>query len=1449
MSNCAALRFERKLSARRCGQCRAVYLTFLVTFLLLLTPVFFQLAPVRAEILAAFSEKTLSTRKIVLEEVEKLVAQFDVKIGVVGSAVKGNYLDPLLKSVAGFSDVDMTMIIEGVDDEAELFRRWTAFHKALKQNIGKRLDALVKSGELQKAYGANLADDFLTRVTNSVNIYPPDQLMAGVEDVEEYQKTLKGLFEKYGISDSHHVNLGEDAFDAIAGEGGMPFRQHYEATNGVVFEMFDGEVIHGFHDLQEVSKFTDKGVANISQQFLAKSRKALAKGEGAAKDLSKNLKRLNQYLKKAKSMAGVDAASIANPEIDDLLRKLDAFTAKEGGDLEKAARKWYAAYGDEIGNALMTADVEARTCQAIFATVEETEKALLRNLIQSSRWQRFKNALGRFYRRAVDTIPISKIAKGMMVLAAGAEYLAVRDVYAEQGLDAAARYVALEVIFSSLPATVARMAFEMAMEHAKSYGYQLAVSRQSCDDFLAGIVAIMGAEKFQKGYERDEFARLFIHEDEAHEKLVYLAGQAAVRSDVQTNSAVAETEAGKAAELLKKCEEPIMDGWRATRRTWFLEAATSANRLRNAIEPLTLALDVVKNEPGPRGTRLLELAIRPIGDAQAIYAGFQKLDEQIRRLGGRDGAGELVVDQTFNWTIDGKRVSPEKGGPEGTGTLTLSDFERDGLFGHGASVRIALPDSNAYTLGLNYRLVFQSKLSIAPEIMNNVRALWGGYRKTGVLPVDPPHKSIAISGPTEVAAGETAYYSVTLADTGANADKLAWSVVRKNAATPVGYGKAIQIPFDQPGRVTITAELPGGGDEFPVTVFQPAQLSFDLTDAGTGRPITHADIVMTGNYKDGRTYRIGEADDLGSGLSIIPGPYDYRIAAKGYATLFGATTIGFGAPRLAFEMEKSDETPASDADGTSAGALDPNASFVGLSFDHRELVLEPGKQGYVKVSAMAWERQQVRLLDVTGTAEWESADPDIATVEAGVVTAGKTIGETLLTARFAPPDGSKVLVQTIPVTIKDLSTLPPEADFAIAPDASSYRVGQELTFTQTVPPPNDDLEFTWYLDGETLNGPQVAHAFTDQDRYTVALVVRSRASGLEQRFSRSITVRDADAPRIDILADPAPPYPNAAEIVFSLTGPDLPDPAEFRWLVDGKLQSDTGRTTGAAKLEPGAHHVRVFVVANGDEHYADLDVDIGASNEPSDTGMKADARWRNSFANSEPDENGKVEISSQYWIGGDGRWSDPRIDTTIDVEGPARLVVGEQADGYNTGFLVYVPKGRNELRYAVYHYDFSQHRLKTAYSGTVPLHGETIDPSRVEITETHARAIAFRWHSTTGSLGLLRLHKFPAGGSVTGGLEELDFIKGSGAPATGLDGIFGSKTIDLGDQGSTGDGSQPVIASGRPFEALPQNVKWSAPAGQRAYIQVENQNNQLVAGLGNAASSMFGSMATDKGGK
>ena len=1348
----------------------------------------------------------LSTRKIILDEIQKLIPKYQVKVGVMGSSVRGNkYLDPMIKSFPNPSDVDMTLIVDAAADSQTAFQKWTDFYSDLKSNVETRLRAPSMKSALQNHFGAEFADDYVRRVLDSVNVYPPDQLVSGAATPETYQQELKNLFQTYGSGQTpHRINLGNDPFDAVVGEGALPFRQAYEATHGVVFEETGGKVSRYFHDLQEVTKFTGGGAANLSRQFLVKCRDYLDPSH--AKDLGKNLKRLNQFLKKSKSMAGLNAASRVNPELDDLIRKLDGLVqgrVKMLGPakaLESGSTEWLRNNADDIQRALLKADVESRVCQALFESADDAQRAILKTMIESSRWQQFTQSLGRYYRGMTGGVSPGTLVKSFYALAFAMEYLNIRAVYAEQGGEEAWRQFQQDVVgIVNLPYGLTRMAFLALMEDVKSGAYGVAVSRQGCEDFLAGIISVMGGEKIQQGFEIEELARLYIHEDKVVEVIDLLATQAVTRSDVENpNAALTEAEAGKKAALMKKCGEPLLKQWLAKRVEWFRRAAGTAIDIREEIEPILLSIEVVADETDAAGKRRLTCRIGARGDRQALYAGLQTLREQIRDLGGRERIGELVVEENYRWSLDGKPLAAGDGGGASSRLLTLLDLERDGFLGHGIEQVVTVDANVSGDLELDYQLEFQSKLSPAPEVMGNLDSLAGVAEKKALAFLEPPVSKLEIVGSAEAMAGEEAGFFARLAADQLPEDgvTLKWWTGEAGTRKEMGTGRSLSVSFPEAGRYLLHVEAtgPDGANlaraDHEIMIADPAGVTFRVFDGATGKPVENAEIRLHALFKSGGDYTVEAKAGVGT-VTLLPGPYQYEANADGYDSIVGNSVLTFD-ETVDWSLDKvPDAPPPQPLEGNTA-TLGPGVKLLKLTLSHDELIIEPGKQGYIQAGGLAMNGPSVTPVDIADAVRWESSDPKLVTVNGGVVESVGGVGDVVITASVQPGGNSAALASDCRVTVRERSKQMVPLDFSIHPDQERYAPGARVRFVQEVQAPTeDDLEFTWYIDGKILDGPETDYQFDDIGKYVVRMEARSKSSGHYDSSARTIEVNEAPESVLTIGMDPQPPIPAPAAMTFTAEGENLPDDARLTWFVDGAVAMPEEPARLAVTLAEGEHKISLFASADDWEEVAHQTVEIGGM-ESAGSGQPL-GRWINRFSVGPTSPGGEAEVMSEYWIGGDGKWSGPVRDRTVKVEGSALLETGEQDAGYNTGWLLYVPKGTNELRYQVLGFDFERRRSRLVYEGKAPLHNCVVDPTSIEFIEVASRAADVKWRSKKGDLGKVRIYKSPASGFVKGGLEELEFIEVSG-------------------------GSE--MESDSDFTELTSAISHSAPPGERVYVRI-----------------------------
>ena len=132
-------------------------------------------------------------------------------------------------------------------------------------------------------------------------------------------------------------------------------------------------------------------------------------------------------------------------------------------------------------------------------------------------------------------------------------------------------------------------------------------------------------------------------------------------------------------------------------------------------------------------------------------------------------------------------------------------------------------------------------------------------------------------------------------------------------------------------------------------------------------------------------------------------------------------------------------------------------------------------------------------------------------------------------------------------------------------------------------------------------------------------------------------------------------------------------------------------------------------------------------------------------------------IQSSYWRGGSNDWSAPTTceGGTIGAVDHFILHTGAQADGYNTGFLAYVPQGSNEIRFRVFHFSWPENprsgrspRGLVHYSGSLPTHDKTIVPESLRFTRTASRMCDMEWRAEDGSSCSARLNKFKESNTI-----------------------------------------------------------------------------------------------------
>ena len=215
------------------------------------------------------------------------------------TAPKGGYRDPL-GNFPRPSDHDLRVLVPDGMNQAEALQ----FYQQTRARVASRVRA---------KFGANAE-----RVLRSINIYPPEQLMAGVtteaEAIERFSKLGMGT-----------PNLGGLRPEGLWTEGRFPFARGYERTTGRIFYNKGGKMQQGFADI--VSDIVSGADDAVPQTLVGASQNAAAFAQkvahavetGHPEDAIKSLERTKTNLGKSFGLAGETPST---SYLDDLIAKV-----------------------------------------------------------------------------------------------------------------------------------------------------------------------------------------------------------------------------------------------------------------------------------------------------------------------------------------------------------------------------------------------------------------------------------------------------------------------------------------------------------------------------------------------------------------------------------------------------------------------------------------------------------------------------------------------------------------------------------------------------------------------------------------------------------------------------------------------------------------------------------------------------------------------------------------------------------------------------------------------------------------------------------------------------------------------------------------------------------------------------------------------------------------------
>ncbi len=560
--------------------------------------------------------------KIVINTVQKK----GVKLVGVGSWISGKgYVDPIGN---GTSDHDLRLVLQNVG-ESEATRVWNEVRD-----------------ELIKEVKANFKPNEVDQVLKSINLYPPEVVLEGIDDAAEALQKL----EKLGMN----PNLGGAITEGLWGKGAKAFRDAYEKTSGRVFWQESGKVFSGFADLLPLGEtsglYTIEGSARIASQFVDKTKEALEKSD--AKTVRKNLHRLSESLKKSRDLARIQKANY----FDEIIQKLDNY-----GDDFEALKSELAnpSTRQTIDRLLGRAKLDAELLKNFATTTHPRNFTILKEMLEaeSSRWSRVKNT----FLEVNAHIPWTPLVKGFLTYM---QYLQVKSIAEDLGAGEQEKVFAgllTEAGFVvSAPAGVLSLLVSSILQDAKDAGYLMVIQSQDCEDLIAGLYEVKGREDATQNQKIetniDQLAKEFTEEAQIIPIIALHARNAASRGidGKETQKVDAEVE----KKLNEKCLPIIVEKWRNKRADLIEEAAKLFARLDEHISMANLIgvinpSNIVLQNGQASTTASAKLDLNTLNATNEI----QSYLNAILLLGGKQKVVAVTVTHHYRWLQGGKEIA------------------------------------------------------------------------------------------------------------------------------------------------------------------------------------------------------------------------------------------------------------------------------------------------------------------------------------------------------------------------------------------------------------------------------------------------------------------------------------------------------------------------------------------------------------------------------------------------------------------------------------------------------------------------------------------------------------------------------------------------------------------------------------------------------------------------
>ncbi len=462
----------------------------------------------------------------------------------LGSWISGRkYADVL---TGGASDHDLRLLSKG-SSPAELQREWMRARATLtdlvKKEFGKDADKVLKS----------------------INLYPPSQLMSGVEDAADALSRFKRIGNVPNLGFTGAVADAPAQFaEGLYGQGSKVWTQGYEQTAGRLFYTRDGKVFMGFTDLTHMSegiaKYDVPGMCNTANQWADHIIEEMHEGRGDK--VAKYLERLDRDLAKAKSLAKVDLDPAWRAQVKRLAETLKK-NPEKAGELR-----------EEIGAILARSRGEASVLNQMTKATSAERKVLQQALKELRGGGRFSKILG----KAGEVVTLDRVMTAITLI------LHVRQTakYAgeEEYHQAVSTAFAAAVGMASFPVGLVADMTNWVIESAKTSGYDFAASTQEAWDLMAGIYTAVGrTDVDEHGYTLEDLVAK-IDEEEKLRAVVYAKAMLAASRDAGEVTGATDRKVGEA--IFNRCFPIILEAWRARREELAIEYTTIMDELEHA---------------------------------------------------------------------------------------------------------------------------------------------------------------------------------------------------------------------------------------------------------------------------------------------------------------------------------------------------------------------------------------------------------------------------------------------------------------------------------------------------------------------------------------------------------------------------------------------------------------------------------------------------------------------------------------------------------------------------------------------------------------------------------------------------------------------------------------------------------------------------------------------------